>query len=390
MIEERDMREFAYLKDTAYLDVASVGLQPQRTLDYCRNFQQEFVDSRGRICFGPYGEMRRSTAGLAAQLIGADAPGNGDAGEILFTSNTTEGDSLLAACYPLKAGDSVLTCVGEYPSVSLGWAMKRAEGIRLQLVPMKNGVLDADEIIARMDDTTKVAAFSFVQFQSGFKLDLAKIGRACRERGILFLVDGIQGVGRNPVNVKEMCIDVLSCGAFKGLLGPLGTGFVYVRKEIIPRLTPYVFSSGNIAAEEEEMEHWEDFPPLTYREGIQRLEGGSKNTYGITAMGESIGLLLEIGIENIHAYILGLEREFRNYVREQGIPVTFLGAEEEAYWSGNICMRFRKEKTEELRKAFTEQDIYAKIEEGFLRLGLHFYNTQEHLMRAARVLQEVL
>lgn len=390
MIEEKFFREFAYLKDTAYLDVASVGLQPERTLKHCREFQQKFVDSRGRICFGPYGEERDRTAKLAAQIVGADVPGQAETGEILFTTNTTEGNSLLAGCYPLKAGDSVISGTGEYPSVVLGWAMKRKEGVRLKLVPERNGVLDADEIIARMDETTRVVSLSFVQYLSGFQADLQKIGRECRKRNILFMVDGIQGVGRNPVNVKEMCIDVLSCGAFKGLFGPFGTGFVYIRKELIPRLVPRYFSENNIEVDEDAMHLMEEFPEFAWRDGIQRLEGGSKNTYGITAMGKNIELLLEIGVENIQEHIRTLEREFRDRVKKENLPVSFLGAEEERYWSGNICMNFDREKTGKLEKALKEKDIYAKLDPGFLRLGLHYYNTPEQLRRTAGVLREVL
>ncbi|MGN0314279.1 MAG: aminotransferase class V-fold PLP-dependent enzyme, partial [Fusicatenibacter sp.] len=224
MIEEKYQKEFAYLKDTAYLDAASVGLQPERTLVHCRQFQQEFVDSFGRICFGPYGEMRRTVARNLALLIGADVPEKDEEGEILFTANTTEGDSLLSDSLLLEAGDSVISSSYEYPSVVLGWAMRQKEGIRLKLVKSVNGRLDADAVIEQMDVSTRVVELSFVQYHSGFRADLKKIGRECRRRGILFCVDAIQGLGRNPLDVKEMCIDVLSCGAFKGLLGPFGTG----------------------------------------------------------------------------------------------------------------------------------------------------------------------
>ncbi len=384
MIDAAYLREFAYLQDAAYLDVASVGLQPERTLAYCRQFQDEFVKTFGRICFGPYGERRDAVRRNIARLIGAaDA-----AGEIVFARNTTEGNSLLASSYPLASGDSVISSASEYPSVVLGWAQRQADGVRLELVPPHNGVLDADEIIARMDETTKVVALSFVQYRSGFKADLAKIGKECRKRGILLHVDGIQGIGRNPIDVQKMNIDVLSCGGFKGLMGPFGVGFVYVRKALLSQLRPYGFNEDNVEVDEDALPVMRTLPVFPYREGAQRLEAGSMNTYGITALGKSVELLLEIGIEHIHAHVMELERQLRRELA--GLPVTLRGAEAEQYWSGNVCMNFAPDKTSRVEAAFEKYKVYGRLDTGFLRLSFHYYNTPEHVQRAARALREAL
>lgn len=389
MINEKYLQEFAYLNDTAYLDVCSVGLQPRRTLDHCRAFQQEFVDSFGRICFGPYGQRRHEVAVSICRLIGADLPGDEDNGEILFTGNTTEGDNLLVDCLELQAGDSVISSNIEYPSVVLGWAMKQKEGIELRLVPAKNGCLEADDIIAAMDETTRVVSLSFVQYHTGFKADLKKIGTACRERGILFLVDGIQGVGRNEINVKEMCIDVLACGGFKALMAPFGTAFVYIRKDLIPRLRPRWYSENNVQVDEDQMEFMKEFPVFDLQPGISALEGGSKNTYGITALGKNIDLLLEIGIDNIHAHIMELERHFRARLKKASLPLTILGSADEQYWSGTVCIRYDEAKTELLQQQLADANIYACVHSGFLRISMHYYNTIEQMDRAAVVLEKV-
>lgn len=390
MIEEKYMREFAYLKDVAYLDVASVGLQPERTLAHCRQFQQEFVDSYGRLCFGSYARMRSAVAANLARLIGADIPSCEEEGEILFTTNTTEGNSLLSGCLPLEKGDSVISGRGEYPSVVLGWAMRQKEGICLKLAPCVNGTVDAEEIIGRMDESTRVVELSFVQYMSGFRADLRKIGRACRERGILFSVDAIQGLGRNPVDVKDMCIDILSCGAFKGLFGPFGTGFAYVRREVIPQLVPRWHGDGNLQVREEELQSLKQLPVYPYREGIRRLEGGSRNTYGITAMGKNVELLLEIGIDRIHEQVISLERFFREQTAIKELPVSFAGSARPEYWSGNVCLHYAPERTRQVEKALETRKIYARVSKGFLRLGLHYYNTQEQMERVADALKEAL
>lgn len=382
MIPERFLREFDYLGGAAYLDTASVGMLPRRTLDHCRGFQDEFAASYGRLCFGPYGARRAQAAQAVARLVGAAAD------EIVFTRNTSEGNNLLPASLPLSPGDSVVSSAAEYPSVTLGWAQRQAEGVRLRLVPAKNGVLDADDLISAMDETTKVLALSFVQYESGFRADLEKIGQACRERGVLFSVDGIQGVGRHPIDVEAMGIDVLSCGGFKGLMSPFGVGFCRVRRDLLPRLTPRVYSDDNLDVDEAALHQMPAFPVFPLREGASRFLAGSQNTFGITAMGKSVALLLEIGVENIQAQVLALESELRAALR--GLPLRFRGSDDPARWSGNLCMDFDAAKTPAVADALARHQVYARLDAGYLRLSLHFYNTSEHLRRAAQALGEAL
>ncbi|MGN0316293.1 MAG: aminotransferase class V-fold PLP-dependent enzyme, partial [Fusicatenibacter sp.] len=170
---------------------------------------------------------------------------------------------------------------------------------------------------------------------------------------------------------------------------PFGTGFVYVRREVIPLLTPRWYSDSNLQVNEEDLPGMETLPVFSHREGILRLSGGSRNTYGITSMGKSVELLLEIGIDRIHEQVMGLERYFRNRIREEELPLSFLGSEQEEHWSGNICMEFASEKTQQLMEELEKRKIYARVSEGYLRLGLHYYNTQEHLERAVEALQRI-
>ena len=155
MIAEKYYHEFDYLKEVTYLDVASAGLQPRRTLDFCREFQDRFAGEYGRSCFdGSNQKSRDHTAELLAQLIhcGRD--------EIMFTANTTEGNSLLVNSLKLSAGDSVITTDIEFPSVMLGWVQKQETGMELQVVQTENGAFDAEKVISLMDESTRVVALS--------------------------------------------------------------------------------------------------------------------------------------------------------------------------------------------------------------------------------------
>ena len=397
-IEEKYKKEFSYLGDRAYLNVCSVAMQPERTLKHCREFQKEFVDSLGEVCFGPYGERRYRVREMLGELIGASPE------EILLTGNTTEGDCILQRCLDFQAGDSVILSDFDYPAVIYGWYQLSKQGVELQKIQAVNGVIPTEAILSAMNEHTKVVAISWVQYMSGFQADLKTIGQACRERGILFLVDGIQGLGRLQLDVKECNIDVLSCGAFKGMLGVFGAGFVYCRKELILRLKPWTWSEDNIEVEEESFPYEEHTGPLPYRTGMDRLQAGSMNTYGILALGTSTQLLLEIGPERIDAHVRALEEHFRSRIvyltdigKEGGkakeSPLHLLGSREKQYWSGLVCMEFAKEKLPELETALKNHKISATIRnvrgKGFLRIAIHYYNTKEHLDRLADTLQQV-
>ena len=387
-IEEKYMEEFSYLGDRAYLNVCSVAMQPKRTLAFCRNFQQEFVDSLGEICFGPYGGKRYHTRELLGRLIGAEAE------EILLTGNTTEGDCLLQRCLTFQEGDSVILSKFDYPAVICGWYQLQDQGVKIREVEAVNGVIPTEAILDAMDETTKVVAISWVQYMSGYQAELEIIGKACRERGILFLVDGIQGLGRLQIDVKKCNIDVFACGAFKGMLGVFGAGFVYCTKELIPKLKPWNWSEDNLEMDEENFAFEEHTEPLPYREGMDRFQAGSMNTYGILALGTSTELLLEIGPEKIEEKVKTLEMVFRKEIADLlETSLHILGSSDEKCWSGLICMEFAREKLPELEWALEKHEISATVREvrgkGFLRIAIHYYNTEEHLNRLAGVLHKV-
>ena len=387
-IEKKYTDEFDYLGNTAYLNCCSVGMQPKRTLAFCESFQRDFVKTLGCKCYGEYEAERFRVAKTLSRMIHCKPE------EIQLTHNTTEGDCLLMRSYPFRPGDSVVVSDFDYPAMVYGWYQLQEKGVVIRKVRAVNGMVRAEDVIAAMDETTKAVSISQVQYMSGYKTDLYAIGQACHRRGILLSVDAAQGLGRNEIDVKEMHISVLSAGSFKGMLGVLGAAFYYCDEALIPRLRPDVWSEGNIAVEETEFPALDYQGTLPYQTGMDRMAGGSVNTYGILAMGISANLLLEIGVDRIHARVQELERLYRNLLAEAYLPVHLLGDENPEHWSGNVCLYFDEEKLERLEKALEREEIVATIRHvrgrGFLRIGLHYYNTEQHIHRLVNVLQAVL
>ena len=147
----------------------------------------------------------------AATLINATSPD-----EIALISNTAAGINTAALSLPLRAGDNVLVLDGDYPANIYPWMNLAHKGVLTKMVPQRAGGLDLDLLTQRIDRRTRVIALSAVMFATGFRNDLEAVGKLCSERGIYFVVDGIQALGALPIDVQACKIDFLIVGHRNG------------------------------------------------------------------------------------------------------------------------------------------------------------------------------
>ena len=228
-------REFPWTAETVYLNHASVGPLPERTRLALEAFNRKRAapfQLPDRDLMHTLAESRR----LSAQLIGAVPE------EIALTLNTGFGLSLAARALPLRPGDIVLISDKEFPANVYPWMLLKENGVTLELAPTTpGGWPDEDYLVERLSDPrVRVLAVSLVQFSNGYAVDLARLSAATRAAGTYLVVDAIQGVGQIPVDVGATPVDLMACGAQKWLLSPWGSGFVYVRRELIRELTPAI------------------------------------------------------------------------------------------------------------------------------------------------------
>src|SRR5262245_29210900 len=170
--------------------------------------------------------------GLLAQLL------NADSGEIAFVKNTSEGIDFVAEGFPWKPGDNVVIAEEEYPANVYPWLNLKDRDVETRLVATRERRIWIDDIRSRIDARTRLVSLSFVEFASGFRNDLDAVGTLCRERGVFFLVDAIQGLGVLPLDVRRTPIDFLAADGHKWLLGPEGAGLFFIRKELIDLVRP--------------------------------------------------------------------------------------------------------------------------------------------------------
>ncbi|GHV36825.1 aminotransferase [Synergistales bacterium] len=381
---DRDLveREYGYLGEDIYLNIASVAMPPARVRDVCRNFLDDYVSTFCRKIFDDFGSMRRRAGEKLSKLINA-APE-----EITFVKNTTEGNSILACGYELAVGGNVVVCDLEHPSNLFPWINAQRRGIKVKSIATRHGEIPAESVIAAMDGDTRVVALSAVQYGTGYFSDLKMIGEACRRRKVVFAVDAIQGLGRLKIDVNEFCIDYLSCGGFKGLLGTLGAGFVYCDSGLIRSIVPPYAGYQSTTGHAEPPAVTRDFENLPWHDDVRRLEAGGQNTYGIMAMDKGVELILELGIDEIESHIRGLEAYMRERITD--LPrLKILRPADPARWSGIVCVLFPEHAFDAARGIMEKHKIHATLRKGYLRLSIGFYNSREQMEIVTQALMEL-
>jgi cysteine desulfurase / selenocysteine lyase len=368
-------REFPWTEQTVYLNNASVGPLPERTRDALEAFNRRRAapyQLPDRDLVQTMAESRR----LCAGLIGAQPE------EIALAINTGFGLSLAARALPLREGDIVLTSDKEFPANVYPWMLLKDSGVKLELAPTTaEGWPDEGYLLDRLrDPRVRVLAISLVQFSNGYAVDLARLSASTRESGTYLVVDAIQGLGQLPLDVKETPVDIMSCGAQKWLLSPWGSGFVYVRRELIGELTPAI--TGWMA-----FEGTDDFSRLT--EYNDTLRGDARRFEMITlpyqdfvGMNASLGLLLELGIETVQKHLQQLHQPLIDWASRTGNRVV---SPQGKRGSGIICLA--PENVGEAFRALRSARIVCSLREGAIRLSPHAYNSLGDIERVVDVLE---
>lgn len=310
-------------------------------------------------------EVRR----LAARLVNAPS-----VDDILFVPNTTTGIGLIAEGYPWKAGENVVLASEEYPSNQYPWMNLRTRGVEVRSVPSRGNRIEIDDLAAAIDANTRILAVSFVEFASGFRNDLAALGELCRLRGVFFFVDAIQGLGVFPLDMQAQPIDALAADGHKWLLGPEGAGIAYIRREWVERLHPIGVGAHSVANPFE-------YSTIDFRlkPHAGRWEGGALNIPGITALGASLQLLLDVGIEHVGRRVL----ELTDYLcdRSSSAGVDVFSSRRPGDKSGIVSLTKSGSDSKSLLKRCRQAGIIVNARAGRLRVSPHAYNTEAEIDR---------
>ncbi len=261
------------------------------------------------------------------------------------------------------------------------------------MVAPRGGSLPVDEMIARIDARTRAVTCATVSFAPGFRTDVATLGAACRERGVMLVVDAAQSVGVLDNDVGQLKIDALAASAQKGLLGLYGMGFLYCRREVAEAIQPaYLSRFGVDLGDASEA----DLGSFEYRlaGGARRFDLGNYNFTAALGLDTTLEYLAGFGQEAVERYVLGLSHKLARGLLALGLPVS--GGEPGPHLAhivtvGSISQGHdstEDARMQSLHDHLVEHRVKLSIRRGVLRLSLHLYNTERDVDRVLELAGE--
>ncbi len=375
--------EFSGLKDIVFANAAHVIIPPKCVLSAYNGFTERYVSRHAQGILEEAWQIIDNARKEIANLINAKPD------EIAFVKNTCESMGIISNGFPFKKGDNVILVDQEHPSNLFPWIkLHEQQGVELEIVKNKNWDISEDELLERVNENTKAIVISAVQFTTGVYVDLKKIGDFCRKNNILFIVDGIQAIGRMNIDVTAMNIDYLGCGSNKGLLSMLGAGFLFCRKGLIEKITPPYVGFQSVDNFVSPPALTTDYSKIHWKKDAGKFEAGNLNYSGIAAINSGVSLVNSLGIIEIEKHILNLQETLFSMISEMNLSFR-TPIENIDHWSGIICIYYDAGNEKQIRAIMDRHKIITTYRGGYIRFALNFYNTEEQLEIIKDALDEI-
>jgi len=369
--EELRQHEFPVARDTVFLAHAGDCPLPRRVADAVSEYARQCTTGdQERFVYPALLERGRA---LAAKLLLSQPE------EIAFVGPTSLALSFIASGMRLRQGDNVLIYFDDYPSNVYPWMALAEQGVEVRRLNARAlGVIHPQDVIDQVDGNTRLVALASCHFISGWRLDIQAVGRALRQRNILFCLDAIQTLGAFPTAVDE--VDLLAADAHKWLLGPCGAGIMFVRQSLQERVTPPIYGWHNVRCPDYVAQE-----QIVWRRASQKYEAGTHNLLGLAGLVAAMELILEVGVENIAGELYRKRSWLAPALEAKGCVVEHAAAAPES--AGGI-LSFQRPGDDLpalhqklLAKGFVTSLRTDRARQKYIRLSPHFYNTDAELHR---------
>ncbi len=369
-------REFTLRPGVAYLNHAAVTPWPRRTRLAVESFARENA-AEGARHYPRWINTEKRLREQLATLINAPA-----ADDIALLKNTSEGLSVIAYGLEWNPGDNIVSSDEEFPSNRIVWESLRGKGVKLRPARLAEGASPEEALIAQIDGNTRLLAISSVQYASGLRLDLKRLGEYCRAHDVLFCVDAIQSVGAIATDVQADSIDFLVADGHKWMLGPEGVALFYCRADLRDQLRLYQYGWHMV---EEYLDY--DRHDWQIASTARRFECGSPNMLGIHALNASLSLLLEYGMEQVESQLLDNSNLLQEEIARLG-QYELLSPREKGRYAGIVTFRHRSRCNKQLFQQLTGRGVVCARRGGGIRFSPHFHTGKATLQKALAVLAE--
>ena len=357
-----------------YFNHAAISPLPIETMRAVEA-QLKDVHDNGSTNFRDWLAVKEQARELLASLLGARPE------QVAFMRNTSDALSTVANGLTWRDGDNIVTFSREFPSNIYPWLRVRdAHGVEVRLCEERDGRIDFAELASLIDHHTRIVAISHVQYASGFRMDLERLGRLARQHDALMVVDAIQALGVVPTDVEAEFVDVAAGASHKWLLAPEGVGYLYLsdraREHIQPTLVGWV-----------SVPNPDDY--LNFAQGWNRgalaWETGTGPTALIHGFKASLELLTRFGVQNVAKYLEELTDDLCERLRAKRYEIVSSRAPDEK--SHIVCIRHLDGLSAmSLYHQLNAKQIVTAPRLERLRISPHFYNTPAEVEEFVRAL----
>ena len=365
---------FPVTERAIYLNHAAVSAPPIPTINAIQS-QLADVSENGSVNFRNWIAVKENARRLVAGMLGASPE------QVAFVRNTSDGLSTVANGLDWRAGDNLVTFRHEFPANVYPWLRIRdAFGVEVRMSEEREGRIDLDELIRLIDRKTRIVAISQIQFASGFRADLERIGRAARAHDALLVVDVIQALGVVPVDVQSELIDVAAAACHKWLLTPEGVGLLYLSPRARERIQPTLVGWTSVPNPED---YW-NFEQ-GWNQGTLAWETGTGPVAIIHGLEASLKLLHEVGIRPIEDHLENLTDHLCE--RLQNTQYEIVSSRRAGEKSQIVCIRHLAGLSSmDLYTHLKKRNIITAPRGDRLRISPHFYNTVEEMDELVKAL----
>lgn len=368
--------EFAQASDLRYLNHAAVGPWPKRTANAVRKFAEENV-LLGARDYPDWMKVEQRLRERLARLL--NAPSTDD---IALVKNTSEALSFVAFGLDWKSGDQVIISDEEFPSNRVVWEALKPQGVEVIQVSLK-GADPEGALLAACGSRTRLLSISSVQFSTGTRLDIERLGQGCKQRGVLFCIDAIQHIGALPFDVQASQCDFAMADGHKWMCSPEGLGVFYCRAALRPQLTLHEFGWHML-------EHSGDYGRNGWQPAAsaQRFECGSPNTLGAMALDASLSLLEEVGMKAVGNAVIE-----RVMWLEQGLNaingVTLHSSRKTERRSGILTFSLDHHPTPEVWRQLMDNQVVCLPRGPGIRFSPHFYTQSRVIDETLAIVRQI-
>ena len=386
-------KDIPFLDEVIYLDAASTTPTPQSVVDAMCEYYYHFNSNTGR---GAYRTAVKATTEVEKTRVKLSKLINCDPEEIIFTKNTTEAINMVVNGLNYEKGESIIVPNIEHHSNFIPWLNLKNYGVKTRIIKSnQQGVVKSVDIEEAVDKNTKLITLTHISNSIGSIQPIEEVGKIAKENDVLYMVDAAQSIGHMSIDVKKTQADFIAFPGHKGLLGPVGTGFLYCNKEIAETLNPINLGGGTVTDVTEDHFELAKVPA--------RFEGGTQNISGFIGLGAASDYINRIGLDKIEKHGKKLTEMMYNGVIEIENSIVY-GHPENIY--DMLGFNINGVNCHDVAKILDEQEnicvrsgmhcaipairqIGAYEFGGTVRASIHYYNTKEEIRTLISTLDEI-